>query len=286
MSKRRRLREAKTPGPQGGEPAFAQDSWPRRAALGALLCAVTAFCYWPALHGGFIWDDKVLLTDNAMIRAADGLRRFWLTTEAYDYWPLTSTTYWIEWRLFGLDPLGYHVTNLVLHAAEALLLWTILSRLRSGGAFLAALLFAVHPVNVESVAWIAQRKNLVAMLFLELALLFYLWSDPDAPQTEETRKAPANRWYWLSLAAFLLAMLGKGSAAVLPLILLLVAWWRRGRVGVRDLKRVRPSSRWRRAWCSSTSGSRPMATGPSGTRRPSSVFSARGRCCGSISRRP
>ena len=175
-----------------------------------------------------------------MIRAADGLRRFWLTTEAYDYWPLTSTTYWIEWRLFGLDPLGYHVTNLVLHAAEALLLWTILSRLRSGGAFLAALLFAVHPVNVESVAWIAQRKNLVAMLFLELALLFYLWSDPDAPQTEETRKAPANRWYWLSLAAFLLAMLGKGSAAVLPLILLLVAWWRRGRVGVRDLKRVAP----------------------------------------------
>jgi len=235
--RRSRRQPAPRPAAAAGPATGAAAPGPRRLALAALLCVLTALCYLPALHGGFIWDDRVLLTENAMVRAQDGLYRFWLTTQAYDYWPLTATTFWVEWRLWGTDPTGYHATNLALHALEALLLWALLARLRVPGAYLAALLFAVHPVNVESVAWIAQRKNLVALLFLEIAVLLYLRSDPD-PSAEKVDLA--NRWYWLSAAAFVLAMLGKGSAAVLPLILLLVAWWRRGRLARRDVLRVLP----------------------------------------------
>jgi len=143
--------------------------------------------------------------------------------------------------LWGLDPTGYHVTNLVLHVAESLLLWVILARLGVGGAWLAALLFAVHPVNVESVAWIAQRKNLVAMLFLELSVLLYLTADAD--EASAGRPFPARGAvlsYVLSFVAFVLAMLGKGSAAVAPLFFLLFAWWRRRRVSRVDVLRTVP----------------------------------------------
>jgi tetratricopeptide (TPR) repeat protein len=209
--------------------------------LAALLCGAVVFSYLPALHGGFIWDDHVLLTESPLIKASDGLYRFWLTTEAPDYWPLTSTTLWVEWRLWGLDPTGYHVTNLALHVIEALLVWAILLSLRIPGAYLAALVFAVHPVNVESVAWIAQRKNLVAMLFFLLATLFYLEDDVGEEGGRRPLDRPGpSRWYWLSLAIFVLALLGKGSVATLPLVLLLTAWWRRRRVTARDLVRIAP----------------------------------------------
>ena len=212
-----------------------------RLGLAALVCGVVLFGYLPALHGGFIWDDQVLLTDSPLIKASDGLYRLWFTTEAPDYWPLTSTTFWVEWRLWGMNPTGYHVTNMALHAIEALLLWAVLLRLRIGGAYLAALVFAVHPVNVESVAWIAQRKNLVGMLFFLLAILFYLEADREG---EGGRRRPdlagVSRWYWLSLGMFLLALLGKGSVATLPVVLLLLAWWQRRQVTARDLAWVAP----------------------------------------------
>ena len=211
--------------------------WPRRLALAGLLCALVLVAYAPALHGGFIWDDKPLLIDSALVRASDGLRRFWLTTEAPDYWPLTSTTFWVEWRLWGMDPTGYHVTNVALHAASALLAWALLARLGVPGAYLAALLFAVHPVNVESVAWIAQRKNLVALVFLLPSVLLYLESDARARDRPPGR---ADARYWASLGLFVLAMLGKGSVATLPAILLLLVWWRHGSLRPRDLARVAP----------------------------------------------
>ena len=140
----------------------------------AVLVGLTLLAYLPSLRAGFIWDDDNFLTLNPLIKASDGLYRFWFTTQATDYWPVTSSTLWLEWRLWGMHAAGYHATNLALHVVEVLLLWTILRRLRLPGATLAASLFALHPVNVESVAWIAQRKNLVAMLFFLLSIGCFL----------------------------------------------------------------------------------------------------------------
>ncbi len=203
----------------------------------ALIVLATAVAYFPSLRGAFILDDKLLLTDNRLIKAADGLYRFWCTTEATDYWPVSNTTLWLEWRLWGMHPAGYHVTNLVLHIVEALLIWSILRRLSIPGAFLGALLFAVHPVNVESVAWIAQRKNLMAMLFFLLSILWYLKA--ETPPPSRASPPPADRWYWLSLVAFGLGMLSKGSVAILPVLLLGIVWGRRP-LTRRDLIRAVP----------------------------------------------
>ena len=198
----------------------------RNWALVALLVVAAFVSYAGVRRAGFIWDDDVFLTDNPLIRAADGLRRFWFTGEPIDYWPLTSSTLWLEWRLWGHNPLGYHVTNVVLHAVESVLMWRVLERLRVPGAFLAAAIFTVHPVNVESVAWITQRKNLMAMLFYLISILLFLRAD-ESPRPQGRRAWAADAWLGLSLVAFVLAMLGKGSVAMLPVILLGVVAWRR-----------------------------------------------------------
>jgi tetratricopeptide (TPR) repeat protein len=182
---------------------------------------VGLIAYFPVLRDGFVWDDDVLLTRNPLIKASNGLARFWATTQAPDYWPVTSTTLWLEWRLWGMNPLGYHATNLILHLGESLLLWYILRQVRLPGAFLAALIFAVHPVNVESVVWIAQRKNLMAMLFCLASLVCFLRTGlvtPAPGRAERSAGAVRPAWYRLCLAAFALAMLSKTSAAILPVI--------------------------------------------------------------------
>ncbi len=139
-----------------------------------LIVGLTCAAYYPALHGEFILDDDLLLTDNPIVKAPDGLARFWFSTQPAEYYPVSNSTLWLEWRWWGMNPTGYHVTNLVLHVAAALLIWAILLKLNIPGAFLAALLFAVHPVNVESVAWIVQRRNVLAMLFFLLSIYTYL----------------------------------------------------------------------------------------------------------------
>lgn len=241
MSERRRRRGA--PGdPLAPPPSGGPGSGSGRVlqlGLAAALCGAIVVGYLPALGGGFVWDDVALVVDNPLVRASDGLFRFWFTTEAYDYWPLTSSTFWLEWRLWGPRAAGYHATNLVLHAVGSLLLWAVLRRLRFRGAYLAALVFAIHPVNVASVAWISQRKNLVAMLFFVLAVLWFL-RDEDRRAGEAGPSRRGTPWYALSLGAFVLAVLGKGSAAVLPAVLLLLVWWRNGRLRGPDLARVLP----------------------------------------------
>ncbi len=172
-------------------PAKNRFSHVQQLVLGTLLLVIlTALAYAPALHAGFIWDDDNFLTQNPSIKAADGLRRFWLTTQSSDYWPLTSTTMWVEWRIWGMNAAGYHVTNVVLHIAESLLLWAVLKRLGIPGAFLGALFFALHPVNVESVAWITQRKNLVAMLFFLLSVFCFLKDGPGRSARTNAASGP------------------------------------------------------------------------------------------------
>ncbi len=198
------------------------------------LCAFVA--YWPALQGGFTWDDDSVLSQNGLIRASDGLWRLWTTAEATDYWPVTNSLMWAEWRLFGAHPLGYHLVDLGLHVAIAGLIWRVIEGLGFRGGLFAALLFAVHPVNVESVAWIAQTKTLVAAVLFLLSIGCFSRSEAGL-NTGERRRFLA--WYGLSLVAFALAMLSKGSVAMLPLVLLGLIAWRRP-VSVRDLVRLAP----------------------------------------------
>ncbi|MGA2797914.1 MAG: tetratricopeptide repeat protein [Thermoguttaceae bacterium] len=219
------------------------------APAGAAILALAVFvAYFPSLDGGFIWDDETLLTKNLLINTSGGLHRIWCTTDPVDYWPLINTSFWIEWRLWDLGSTGYHVTNLILHIAASLLIWTILRKLSIPGAFLAALIFALHPVNVESVAWIAQRKNTLCMLFFLMSILWYIQFDELvrpwlAAKQFTTHRPPSTAhcflWYWLSLAAFVWAMLSKGSAAVLPALVLGIIWWRR-KLTRRDFLRTAP----------------------------------------------
>ena len=191
----------------------------RVAAICGTLAIVTLAigAYLPAMQGDFLWDDEVAVVMNPWVRSPQGLRDFWLSTDPPDFFPLTNSLFWLQWRLWGTNTTGYHAVNVALHAAAALLLWKILRRLRIPGAWIAALAWAVHPINVPSVAWITELKNTLSMLFYLLATLAFLHWDL------ETRRWP---WYAGALALFLLALLSKTSVVMLPVVLLLYLWWR------------------------------------------------------------
>ena len=210
----------------------------RRVLPAIVIVAVTLLAYLPAMRGGFFWDDEIFLTHNKLIASADGLRQFWLTTQAPDYFPLTSSALWVEWRLWGNHAAGYHVVNVLLHAIAAVLLWRALLRLRIPGAWLAGLLFGVHPVAAASAAWITELKNTLSLALYLLSLLAWLVYDERG----------GGRPYVLALALFLLALLAKTSVVMLPPVLLLCAWWRRERFPGRTSRAARRSSRCRWRW--------------------------------------
>jgi protein O-mannosyl-transferase len=216
-------REAKTV-------ATTAKSWKSPFIGAAIIIVITILAYLPVMRGGFFWDDSTLITENPMVKAPDGLYRFWFTTEAPDYYPLTFSLSWLEWRLWGNNASAYHVVNVLLHAINAVLVWLVLRRLKIPGAWLAALVFAVHPVNVATVGWISEQKNTLSMLFYAVAVLLYL-------QFDETRHW---RWCGLSLLAFVLALLSKSAVVMLPVVLLMCMWWRHGQVERRDIARSLP----------------------------------------------
>jgi Tfp pilus assembly protein PilF len=205
----------------------------RNALLPLLLVAATVVAYLPALSAGFVWDDDSHVTDNQCLRSLDGLRRIWLEPGATpQYYPLTHTSFWLEYRLWGSRPFGYHLNNILLHALNAVLIVLLLRRLGVPGAWLAGLLFALHPVHAESVAWVSERKNVLSGAFYLAAALAFLRYAP--PSGEDGKRGP-KRYHLLFLGLFLAALLSKTVTATLPAALLLVLYWCRGRVTRRDL---------------------------------------------------
>ena len=207
--------------------------WKSTKADVAAIILLTVVAYIPAMRGGFVFDDDPLIVHNPLLHvlhAGDALHRFWFTTQATDYYPLTWSLLWEEWRLWGNNAVGYHVVNVLLHAINAVLVWRILRRLKIPGAWLAGLVFAVHPVNAATAAWISEQKNTLSMLFFAVATLLYLWFDETSDW----------RWYGVSLMAFLLALFSKIAVVMLPVVLLGCVWWQRGRIRWKDLLRSLP----------------------------------------------
>jgi tetratricopeptide (TPR) repeat protein len=221
--------------------------WLRNVGAGALIFGATLLAYLPALQGDFIWNDSDYVTAPAL-RSVDGLGRIWTVPGAtQQYYPLLHSAFWVQHRLWGDHPRGYHLVNLLMHAGSAVLLALVLRRLlendsspstppRASGSgstvaghmrrqypgveWLAALLFALHPAHVESVAWITEQKNTLSLVFYLAAALVYLRFD-------ETRRP---RTYLAAMALFVLSLLSKTVTATLPAALLVALWWKRGRL--------------------------------------------------------
>ncbi|MCE9589645.1 MAG: tetratricopeptide repeat protein [Planctomycetes bacterium] len=217
--------------------------------LWLLFSGVLVIAYWPALWGEVLWNDDAHIT-TAADRGADGLKRLW--TEPRDdqnYTPLTETAFWVQHKLWGDKTLGYHVVNVVLHAFVAVMVGVVLSQMMVPGAWLAACVFALHPVCVESVAWISELNNVLSGSFYMLALACYLRFSPAVPPAQAITKkipaagsapdgAPAEEsggsifFYFMAFAFFVAAMLCNVVTATLPAAILLFVWWRHGRLGL------------------------------------------------------
>src|SRR4029079_9150880 len=211
-----------------------------------ILVLATIFAYRPAWNGGFVWDDDFYVTKNHLLTAPDGLRRIWFSLESpSQYFPLTYTSFRVERSLWGLKPTGYHLVNILLHTANALLLWRLLAVLKVPGGWLAAGIFALHPVQVESVAWITERKNVLMGFFFLLTLLAWARFVAERNQQPIQRsRAPGRqrqeevnepdklsgfpwRFCWLALIFYLLALCSKATACTLPAALFLILWLQR-----------------------------------------------------------
>jgi protein O-mannosyl-transferase len=186
----------------------------------AAMAVAVVLVYQPAWHGGQIWDDDQHIT-RPELQSIEGLYRTWFEVGAtLQYYPVVHTAFWIEHKLWGDTPLGYHLVNILLHVTAAILVALILRRLKVPGALLAAAIFALHPVCVESVAWMTEQKNTLSGVFYLSALLAYLKFD-------ESRRTDR---YAGALGLFVLATLSKTAAATLPGALLVIFWWQRGRL--------------------------------------------------------
>lgn len=194
------------------------------------LITITVIAYLPAIRGGFIWDDDDYVTENPTLGNLSGLKAIWLDPSATpQYYPLVHTSFWIEHQLWGLWASGYHIVNVLIHACNAIVLWRLLVRLSVPGSWLIAMIFALHPVHVESVAWITERKNVLSGLFY-LASMHCFLSYWDFCRPAWSKASLDHRWYALAHVFFLAALWSKTVAATLPAALLVLIWWKRGRI--------------------------------------------------------
>ena len=228
----------------------------RVALLALLLVAAVILAYQPAWNAGFIWDDDEYVTHNPLLTAPDGLRRIWFSTDSpSQYFPLVYTNFRAQHALWAFDARGYHWVNIVLHAINALLVWRLLARLAIPGAWLAAVVFALHPLQVESVAWITELKNVQSLFFSLLTVLLWLRFVEQSEKTTDNRTTtaptasahslPATRYsllftYAAALACHALALFSKTTACTLPAALVLVLWIRRRPLDLRRWLQIVP----------------------------------------------
>ena len=203
---------------------------PEDSLRAAALVILVVIAYLPGFTGGWLWDDNQLVTENPLVTEAASLWRIWFDNRSNDYFPVTLTSFWLEYRLWGDWAPGYRTINILLHAANTVLVWRILVRLGVPGAWLAAAVWGIHPVNVASAAWVAERKNTLSMFFGCLSVLGWM-SYEDSGE---------RRFYGWALLSFVVALLAKTSLVTLPLILPVLSWWRRGRMTRVDLVRIIP----------------------------------------------
>ncbi|HMP75596.1 MAG TPA: tetratricopeptide repeat protein [Kiritimatiellia bacterium] len=205
------------------------NGWRRSWILGVLLALAVLAAYGPAYHAGFIWDDDDYVTRNETLREPGGLARIWFEPGATpQYYPLTFTSFWLEYRLWELRPAGYHAVNVLLHAANAILVWRLLALLGLPCAWLVGLLFGLHPVHVESVAWITERKNTLSGFFYLLAMWTWFRARPPERDPSSLRFRPLA--YGVTLLLFVAALSSKTVTCSWPAAVLLVVWWKRGRL--------------------------------------------------------
>src|SRR5438105_3938618 len=236
-----------------------QPLWQQTWLLTLLLVALVFAAYSRVFNAGFIWDDESHLTQNPCIVGPLGLKEVWTSARAV-YYPLVLTTFWTLHKFVGLSPWPYHFLNVLLHAASAILLWQVLRQLDVRGGWLGAMLWALHPVMVQSVAWVTELKNTQSCLFYLLSIFYFLkWEGDftadyadglDRSSPGELAKSPFRgfavspartwRWFALSLVFFLLATLSKPSVVMLPVALALCIWWQTGRIDRRNVSALVP----------------------------------------------
>ena len=210
---------------------MANPNWKLLLLRALLIIAAGFWVFSPALHGDWLMDDDVYLTQNVLLNDPARLWKIWFAPGSLtEYYPIEATLQAIQWHFWHLDTLGYHLTNLILHVVGALLVWRLLSKFGLRLAWLGGFLFAVHPAVVESVAWISEFKNTLSLPPFLLAMCAWI----------DFQERGRSRDYYMALGLFLLAMLCKISMALFPLIILLYAWWRRGRIGWSDVKSATP----------------------------------------------
>jgi tetratricopeptide (TPR) repeat protein len=227
---------------------------PRARAIGCavLLVLLPLTAYLPAYDAGFYSDDVSHVVQNERLRTARGLGEIWSDVRGTDdlYYPLTFTTYWIDYQLWGTNPAGYHTANIFLHALNSLLVWLVFKRLGIPGAWFAGAIFSLHPVHVESVAWVTERRNTLSLFFYLLSILAYLGyrrigadgsgaaggatgAVPAAADRRRFQNSPRGA-YFAAFVCFAAALLSKTATLSLPAVILVVIWWKKGRLAAKD----------------------------------------------------